>query len=285
MKAVIATCLLLLFVTGVVSVEWKHSAVLDNNFLVLWTPGERDVMFEIQVKTLGYVGLGFTRDDGTVGADMVIGWVDNNGQLHLQNNTEQIICSTLTELIIIIVPAVNEPIVTSPQDKRSNNGQHWATVQWEQCHRSFVNPGIIIGENLEKFQFSGGKDHRVKIIQRRGNSLAYSPDRYTIWGYVSFVSSKCGIRRTVVYDCKRKPTITIFHCELNICVIRYRGVGLNYITLYLVAYTVIFFYYRDIRVDLRLTVCELYGLSLIKREREANEKDNVESTILENEFR
>ena len=84
MKAVIATCLLLLFVTGVVAVEWKHSAVLDNNFLVLWTPGERDVMFEIQVKTLGYVGLGFTRDDGTVGADMVIGWVDNNGQLHLQ---------------------------------------------------------------------------------------------------------------------------------------------------------------------------------------------------------
>ncbi|PBC32795.1 MOXD1-like protein [Apis cerana cerana] len=83
MKAVIATCLLL-SVTGVLSVEWKHSAVLDNNFLVLWTPGERDVMFEIQVKTLGYVGLGFTRDDGTVGADMVIGWVDNNGQLHLQ---------------------------------------------------------------------------------------------------------------------------------------------------------------------------------------------------------
>lgn len=83
MKAVIATCLLL-FVNGVLSVEWKHSAVLDNNFLVLWTPGERDVMFEIQVKTLGYVGLGFTRDDGSVGADMVIGWVDNNGQLHLQ---------------------------------------------------------------------------------------------------------------------------------------------------------------------------------------------------------
>lgn len=85
MKAVIATCLLLFVVNGVLSVEWKHSAVLDNNFLVLWTPGERDVMFEIQVKTLGYVGLGFTRDDGSVGADMVIGWVDNNGQLHLQD--------------------------------------------------------------------------------------------------------------------------------------------------------------------------------------------------------
>ncbi|EZA62272.1 MOXD1-like protein [Ooceraea biroi] len=76
--------LFLLLVSGAVSVEWKHSAVLDNNFLVLWTPGERDVTFEIQVKTLGYVGLGFTKDDGRAGADMVIGWVDNNGQVHLQ---------------------------------------------------------------------------------------------------------------------------------------------------------------------------------------------------------
>ncbi|XP_011642659.1 MOXD1 homolog 2-like [Pogonomyrmex barbatus] len=77
--------LLLLLVGGVVSVEWKHSAVLDNNFLVLWTPDEKDVTFEIQVKTLGYVGLGFTKDDGRAGADMVIGWVDNNGQVHLQD--------------------------------------------------------------------------------------------------------------------------------------------------------------------------------------------------------
>jgi len=76
--------LLLLLVSGVVSVEWKHSAVLDNNFLVLWTPDEKDVTFEIQVKTLGYVGLGFTKADGHAGADMVIGWVDNNGQVHLQ---------------------------------------------------------------------------------------------------------------------------------------------------------------------------------------------------------
>lgn len=65
--------------------EWQHSAVLDNNFLVLWTPGERDVTFEVQVKTLGYVGLGFTRDDRRAGTDMVIGWVDNNGQVHLQD--------------------------------------------------------------------------------------------------------------------------------------------------------------------------------------------------------
>ncbi|XP_063980293.1 MOXD1 homolog 2 [Diachasmimorpha longicaudata] len=76
---------LLPLVNIVTSLEWKNSAVLDNNFLVLWTPGERDIVFEVQVKTQGYVGLGFTRDDRHVGADMVIGWVDNNGQVHLQD--------------------------------------------------------------------------------------------------------------------------------------------------------------------------------------------------------
>ncbi|XP_015115533.1 MOXD1 homolog 2 [Diachasma alloeum] len=76
---------LLPLVNVVTSLEWKNSAVLDNNFLVLWTPGEKDIVFEVQVKTQGYVGLGFTRDDRYVGADMVIGWVDNNGQVHLQD--------------------------------------------------------------------------------------------------------------------------------------------------------------------------------------------------------
>ncbi|XP_031841330.1 DBH like monooxygenase olf413 [Nomia melanderi] len=87
MKAVIAACsvLVLVLVSGVLSVDWQHSATLDNSFLVLWTPGENDIMFEIQVKTLGYVGLGFTKDDDGLVADMVIGWVDNNGQLHLQD--------------------------------------------------------------------------------------------------------------------------------------------------------------------------------------------------------
>ncbi|XP_020297995.1 MOXD1 homolog 2 [Pseudomyrmex gracilis] len=86
MKTAVGSFLFLfLIIGGVVCVDWKHSAVLDNNFLVLWTPDEREVTFEVQVKTLGYVGLGFTRDDDHTGADMVIGWVDNNGQVHLQD--------------------------------------------------------------------------------------------------------------------------------------------------------------------------------------------------------
>lgn len=80
----LALSFVLFLLNNVFCVEWKHSAILDNNFLVLWTPGDKEVTFEIQVKTLGYVGLGFKKEDGREGADMVIGWVDNNGQVHLQ---------------------------------------------------------------------------------------------------------------------------------------------------------------------------------------------------------
>ncbi|XP_078050514.1 DBH like monooxygenase olf413 isoform X2 [Augochlora pura] len=87
MKTVIASCFLpaLVLISGVLSVDWKHSAALDDKFLVLWTPSENDIMFEIQVRTLGYMGFGFSKDGDKVRADMVIGWVDNNGQLHLQD--------------------------------------------------------------------------------------------------------------------------------------------------------------------------------------------------------
>ncbi|KAK2584480.1 hypothetical protein KPH14_006855 [Odynerus spinipes] len=76
---------LFFLVNNVLCVEWKHSAILDNNFLVLWTLGDKEVTFEIQVRTLGYVGLGFKKEDGREGVDMVIGWVDSNGQVQLQD--------------------------------------------------------------------------------------------------------------------------------------------------------------------------------------------------------
>ncbi|KAJ1530797.1 hypothetical protein ONE63_005646 [Megalurothrips usitatus] len=63
--------------------HWTHSAELDRNFAVFWTPGEEDITFEVQVRTLGYVGLGFSADGKMKGADMVIGWV-RDGQVFFQ---------------------------------------------------------------------------------------------------------------------------------------------------------------------------------------------------------
>jgi hypothetical protein len=56
--------------------QWDHSVDLDENFRLLWSIKEQDITFEVQVKTLGYIGFGFTRDGTIYGADVVVGWVD-----------------------------------------------------------------------------------------------------------------------------------------------------------------------------------------------------------------
>lgn len=58
-------------------VRWDHSVDLDENFRLQWKVKEPDIIFEVQVKTHGYVGFGFTRSEYIYGADMVVGWVDN----------------------------------------------------------------------------------------------------------------------------------------------------------------------------------------------------------------
>lgn len=77
--------LLLTFVTSVNCFNFKsdHSVDLDPNYRLMWQVKEQDIIFEIQVRTLGYVGLGFSRDGSLFGADVVIGWVDQ-GQAYFQ---------------------------------------------------------------------------------------------------------------------------------------------------------------------------------------------------------
>jgi len=75
-------CEVLLLVTVMVQcqtseVRWDHSVDLDENFRLLWRIKAHDIIIELQVRTLGYVGFGFARSDLIYGADMVVGWVDN----------------------------------------------------------------------------------------------------------------------------------------------------------------------------------------------------------------
>lgn len=77
---------LVLFLTllGVASgAHWDHAVDLDENYRLLWSINNQDITFEVQARTLGYVGLGFSTDGSIYGADIVIGWVDN-GQVHFQ---------------------------------------------------------------------------------------------------------------------------------------------------------------------------------------------------------
>lgn len=51
---------------------------------MLWTvEGGRDATFEVQVRTLGYVGVGFSLDGEIAGADVAVGWI-HQGQTYFQ---------------------------------------------------------------------------------------------------------------------------------------------------------------------------------------------------------
>ncbi|KFB49437.1 hypothetical protein ZHAS_00017541 [Anopheles sinensis] len=73
------------------SVErWEHLVDFDPNFRLLWSVEGQEVTFEMQARTLGYVGVGFSKDGTLAGADLVVGWMDDQGHAHLQhehNNT------------------------------------------------------------------------------------------------------------------------------------------------------------------------------------------------------
>lgn len=90
-----------MFVYSVIGIHWDHSANLNDDYRVLWTvskpqkqlqhqqllasfhPSNYEITFEIQVRTLGYIGFGFSPDGNRGGADIVIGWVDQ-GQTYFQ---------------------------------------------------------------------------------------------------------------------------------------------------------------------------------------------------------
>lgn len=86
-------------VSAVIGIRWEHSVDLNDDYRVLWTISKMpsvsqqqmllhtqhqsyfshltEITFEIQVKTLGYIGFGFSPDGQRSGSDIVIGWVDH----------------------------------------------------------------------------------------------------------------------------------------------------------------------------------------------------------------
>ncbi|XP_014093768.2 MOXD1 homolog 2 [Bactrocera oleae] len=63
---------------------WDQIIDLDDSFHLLWTITDKDAIFEVQVRTHGYVGFGFSVNGRQEGADVVIGWVDK-GQTFFQD--------------------------------------------------------------------------------------------------------------------------------------------------------------------------------------------------------
>jgi hypothetical protein len=74
---ILSFLLLLNSIVTAIGVQWDHSIDLDENFRLMWIIRDQDITFEVRVRTLGYVGLGFTRDGTIYGADVAVGWIDH----------------------------------------------------------------------------------------------------------------------------------------------------------------------------------------------------------------
>ncbi|XP_058465517.1 MOXD1 homolog 2-like [Malaya genurostris] len=82
--------------------QWDHMMDFDHNYRLLWTSNNQDITFEIQARTLGYVGLGFSHDGTLADSDIVIGWIDQ-GHVLLQDRH-------------IRAESDGDPVVDSSQD-------------------------------------------------------------------------------------------------------------------------------------------------------------------------
>jgi hypothetical protein len=56
-------------------IKFDHKVDLDENFRLLWKVQDPEIIFEVQVRTHGYIGFGFSRSDYIYGSDIAIGWV------------------------------------------------------------------------------------------------------------------------------------------------------------------------------------------------------------------
>lgn len=74
--------------------HWLNRMILDHNYKILWntTTDNNEIIFELHVRTLGFIGIGFSHGDiakghlhnGNSMIDLVIGWITNDGIPHLQ---------------------------------------------------------------------------------------------------------------------------------------------------------------------------------------------------------
>ncbi|KAK9745804.1 Copper type II ascorbate-dependent monooxygenase, N-terminal domain [Popillia japonica] len=62
--------------------QWTHWEYLDDekNILLRWQTRHQEILFRVEARTLGYVGIGFSPNGDMEGADITIGWVDDSGK-------------------------------------------------------------------------------------------------------------------------------------------------------------------------------------------------------------
>ena len=56
----------------------------SGNYWLFWKTNSTHITFETHVKTKGYVGFGLSTNGKMFPADVVVGWIENNGTVHFK---------------------------------------------------------------------------------------------------------------------------------------------------------------------------------------------------------
>lgn len=56
---------------------YENRVQMDENYLLQWSVKVDEIVFEMQVKSHGYMGFGLSRDGTVYGADIFISWMDD----------------------------------------------------------------------------------------------------------------------------------------------------------------------------------------------------------------
>jgi len=68
--------------------NYTYSTEIQSNQIDLWWTidrGQKEVLFELHMKTTGWIALGISPAGGMKGADIGLGWIDQTGQLHFED--------------------------------------------------------------------------------------------------------------------------------------------------------------------------------------------------------
>lgn len=88
----------------------NHAELIEDTFLVYWKNYETKIVFEVHVRTKGWICFGFSANNGIERSDVFIGWIQN-GFIYfsvfifclLFNNFESILIMLFFKRIVILL--------------------------------------------------------------------------------------------------------------------------------------------------------------------------------------
>ncbi|UJR06551.1 hypothetical protein I4U23_010834 [Adineta vaga] len=186
---------------------YKHMTELQTNTADLWwtvDDNDREITFELHIKTTGWIALGVSPAGGMKGADIGLGWIDQTGRVHFQDRysydtSRPVIDNTTTDWYAL----------------RGREESGWTAIQFKRLLDTcdIMDVAIKSGTNILIFAYGlVDPDDDITYHQnRRGSriiplrSYANPPpeDKFTGLDYFEFRSNNYVVPSTdTTYHCK-----------------------------------------------------------------------------------